>query len=81
MKSTGIVRKFDQLGRIVTPIELRRTLEIEPGDAVEIYTESDCIVLRKYHPACYFCNSEVDVSEFEGKNICAACLKSLIELA
>ena len=55
MKSTGIVRKVDELGRVVLPIELRRTLDIAEKDALEIYVDSDRIVLRKYEPACIFC--------------------------
>ena len=77
MKSTGIVRKVDELGRVVLPIELRNTLNIAPRDAVEIYTEGDSIVLRKYEPACTFCGSSNEITDFRGKNICAACLEEL----
>lgn len=69
MKSTGIVRKVDELGRIVLPIELRRTLEI--------YVEGSAIVLRKYRPSCIFCDSTRDVFQFKGKNLCPRCLKEL----
>ena len=55
MKSTGIVRKVDELGRIVLPIELRRTLDIAEKDALEIFVEGDNIILHKYHPSCVFC--------------------------
>ena len=51
MKATGIVRKVDELGRIVLPIELRRTLDIEIKDPVEIFVDEDFIILRKYEPA------------------------------
>ena len=54
MKSTGIVRKVDELGRIVLPIELRRTLEIAERDSLEIYVEGSTIILKKYEPACIF---------------------------
>ena len=57
MKSTGIVRKVDELGRIVLPIELRRTLDISEKDTLEIYVEGSAIVLRKYRPSCIFCDS------------------------
>lgn len=77
MKSTGIVRKVDELGRVVLPIELRNTLTIAPRDAVEIYTEGDSIVLRKYEPACTFCGSSESITEFHGKNICANCMDEL----
>ena len=57
MKSTGIVRKVDELGRIVLPIELRRTLNIDIKDSIEIYVENDSIVLKKFEPTCIFCGS------------------------
>lgn len=77
MKSTGIVRKVDELGRIVLPIELRRTLDIGERDALEIYVEGSAIVLKKYRPSCVFCDSVKDVSVFKGKNICHKCMKEL----
>ena len=77
MKSTGIVRKVDELGRIVLPIELRRTLDIAERDALEIYVEGSAIVLKKYRPSCIFCDSAKDVSVFRGKNICHKCMKEL----
>lgn len=81
MKSTGIVRKVDELGRVVIPIELRRTLDIEEKDALEIYVDSDRIVLRKYEPACVFCGSADEIVNFKGKNICQECLNSMSEKA
>ena len=57
MKSTGIIRKVDELGRIVLPIELRRTLDIAERDELEIYMENDRIILQKFEPACVFCGS------------------------
>jgi len=77
MKSTGIVRRVDELGRIVLPVELRRTLGIAEKDAVEIYVDGDAIVLRKYDPSCVFCGSSRNVSAFKGKNVCAECIKQL----
>lgn len=77
MKSTGIVRKVDELGRIVLPIELRRTLDINERDALEIYVDGNNIVLKKYEPSCIFCNDATDVIVFKGRNICANCLKEL----
>ena len=62
MKSTGIVRKVDELGRIVLPIELRRTLDIAEKDSLEIYVDGASIVLKKYQPACIFCDDAKDVS-------------------
>ena len=77
MKSTGIVRKVDELGRIVLPIELRRTLDFGEKDAVEIYVDGSSIVLKKYRPTCIFCDSIRDVGVFKGKNICPKCLREL----
>ncbi|MCD8125931.1 MAG: AbrB/MazE/SpoVT family DNA-binding domain-containing protein [Clostridiales bacterium] len=80
MKSTGIVRKVDELGRIVLPIELRRTLDIAERDALEIYVDGASIVLRKHLPSCLFCDSSENVVTFEGKTICRACLEKLKNL-
>ncbi len=77
MKSTGIVRKLDELGRIVLPIELRRTMDLSIHDTVEIFSEDDRIILKKYHPACIFCNDARDVTAFNGKLVCAKCLQEL----
>lgn len=77
MKSTGIVRRVDELGRVVLPIELRRTLEIEERDQLEIMLEDDRIVLRKYQPTCIFCGAEADLLEYRGKRICGKCLKEI----
>ena len=79
MKSTGIVRRVDELGRIVLPIELRRTLGSDVKDALEIFVDGNQIVLNKYEPACIFCNSANDIVNFKGKNICRQCLKELTE--
>ena len=80
MKSTGIIRKVDELGRIVLPIELRRTLDISERDNLEIYTDGQTIILKKYQPSCIFCNTDRDVLPFNGKNVCAGCLKAMSEL-
>ena len=69
MKSTGVVRKVDELGRIVLPVELRRTHGIEEKDALEIYVDGGNIVLKKYEPACIFCNDARNVQNYKGKNI------------
>ncbi len=79
MKTTGIVRRVDELGRVVLPIELRRTLEIEERDQLEIMLEDDRIVLRKYQPTCIFCGAEADLLEYRGKRICGKCLKEINE--
>lgn len=77
MKSTGITRKIDELGRIVLPIELRRGLEIGEKDALEIYVEEDRIILRKYKPSCVFCGNEDNIIDYKGKYICADCIAQL----
>lgn len=79
MKTTGIVRRVDELGRVVLPIELRRTLEIEERDLLEIMLEDDRIVLRKFQPTCIFCGAEEDLLEYRGKRICGKCLKEINE--
>ena len=80
MKSTGIVRKVDELGRIVLPIEMRRTLDIAEKDALEIYVEGSSVILKKYKPSCVFCDETKDIVVFKGKNVCPACLKELKNL-
>ena len=80
MKATGIVRKVDELGRIVLPIELRRTLNIEIKDPVEIFVEGDFILLKKYEPACVFCGNAKDVETFNGKSVCKKCLEEIKKL-
>jgi len=77
MKSTGIVRKLDNLGRIVIPIELRHVLNIDVKDSIEIFTEDDQIILRKYAPGCIFCGETQGTTLFRGKRICAKCCKQL----
>ena len=80
MKSTGIVRKVDELGRIVIPIELRRTLNVAEKDALEIYVDGEQIILKKYEPACIFCDDARDITVYKGKNICKNCLNDLSNL-
>ena len=77
MKSTGIVRKVDELGRIVLHIELRRTMNIDVKDALEIYVDGDQIVLKKYEPSCIFCGNAKDIIHYKGKNVCSACAHEL----
>ena len=79
MKATGIVRKIDELGRVVLPIELRRTMNLEVRDPVEIFLDGDSIVLRKYETACLFCGGTHNLTTFRGKQICGECLRQLQE--
>ena len=75
MKATGVVRKIDQFGRIVLPIELRRTLDLEIGDALEIFIDDQTVILRKYEPACIFCGDAKNASLYKGRMVCPDCLK------
>ena len=77
MKSTGIVRKIDDLGRIVLPIEQRRILEIGDRDSLEIFIEDNMLILKKYQPACIFCGNAKDVMTFKGRNICRNCIHEI----
>ena len=77
LKSTGIVRKVDDLGRVVLPIELRRTLDISEKDSLEIFVDGDSVVLKKYEPACIFCGNAREVQTYKGRNICPDCLEEL----
>ncbi|MBP2028063.1 transcriptional pleiotropic regulator of transition state genes [Acetoanaerobium pronyense] len=80
MKSTGVVRKVDELGRIVIPIEIRRIQNISVKDPLEIFVEGDSIVLKKYETSCVFCSSQDEIKEFENKNVCGVCLQKLNKL-
>lgn len=77
LKSTGIVRKVDELGRVVIPIELRRTLTIGEKDALEIFTEGEHIILKKYQPVCILCGEGKTTVSFMGKLICRSCVDDI----
>jgi len=77
MKSTGIVRKLDPLGRIVIPIEIRKTLDLD-NKPLEIFVENDMIILRKYEPSCIFCHNASDIVLYKGKNICQKCFNDIV---
>ena len=79
MKSTGIIRRLDELGRIVIPKEMRDKLDISVGTPLEIHVEGDTIVIRKDIDTCVFCGDSTDITEFKGKNICAACHRELLQ--
>lgn len=80
MKAIGIVRRVDDLGRIVIPKELRRSLCIEEGDPLEIYVDSDQVILKKYEPTCLFCGEGNGIRNFSGKNICPSCIKRISKI-
>ncbi len=77
MKSTGIVRRVDELGRVVIPIELRNKFGIEEKDPIEIYVDGSSIILKKYEPNCIFCGNAKRLSEYKGKLVCDKCLAKL----
>ena len=74
MKPIGVVRRIDELGRFVIPMEIRKTFGINTRDSIEIYVDNDKIILKKYEPACIFCGSADDVLPVKGKLICKKCL-------
>ena len=77
MKSTGIIRNIDELGRLVVPKELRNKLGIAKNDPVEIYVEGEKIIIMKYLPVCHFCGSTDNISSFKTKKICASCIREI----
>lgn len=77
MKATGVVRKVDELGRVVIPIELRRNLGIAEKDGLEIFVDDEKIILKRYAPACIFCDSAEEIHNYRGRNICSKCLGNL----
>ena len=80
MKSTGIVRKVDELGRIVLPIELRRTLDIEEKNGLEIFVEGDRIILKKHQSGCAICGQADNLITLAGTKICPDCIKTAASL-
>lgn len=77
VKSAGIVRRVDEIGRLVLPVGLRQTLDIKDNDSLEILTDKDHIILRKFKPACLFCGTSEEIRQFKGKNVCSKCLQSM----
>ena len=80
MKATGIVRPMDALGRVVIPIELRRNLNINTDDSLEVFVDGQYIMLKKYEPACIFCGSNDDIKQIHGRNICSNCIADMKKL-
>jgi len=73
MKSTGVTRSIDKLGRLVLPKELRDTMNLPEGTAMAFFTDADAIIIKKYQPGCEFCNSMSNLIEFGGKHVCGHC--------
>ena len=81
MKATGIVRPIDNLGRVVLPKSLRKAYNLDVKDPVEIFTDENSIIIRKYEPSCIFCQETMDISIFKDKRVCKKCLNSLKEVS
>lgn len=81
MRFTGIIRRVDELGRLVIPIELRKTLGIDEKDCLEIYVDEEKIMLKKYQPACIFCRNVDDVIHYKEKIICKSCADLITKIA
>lgn len=77
MKATGIVRKIDDLGRIVIPMELRKTLNISEKDSLAIFVDGERVILKKHEPVCVFCGEASNVIDFKGKKVCKQCFDEL----
>ena len=77
MKSTGIVRRIDELGRVVLPVDMRRVLGLEIRDPVAVFVNEDAIIIRKHQPSCIFCGSEKGIELFRNKPLCSECRRQL----
>lgn len=80
MKSTGIVRRVDELGRVVIPIELRNKFEIYEKDPIEIFVDGSAIILKKYEPHCIFCGATKKLITYNDKLICPKCVAKINKL-
>ena len=80
MKSTGVIRRVDELGRVVIPIEIRTQFGISEKDPMEIYVDGSSIILKKYEPNCIFCGNSRKLIKFEGKPICKKCAENILKI-
>ncbi len=80
MKATGIIRRVDELGRVVIPIEIRNQFNIVEKDPIEIFVDNSSIILKKFEPNCIFCGNTENLVEFKGRLVCDKCSKSINEL-
>ena len=80
MKSTGIIRKVDELGRVVIPIEIRNKFDIAEKDPIEIYVDGSSIVLKKYEPNCVFCGNTKNLITYKDRLVCSKCAQKLASL-
>ena len=81
MKATGIVRKVDELGRIVLPSELRKTMHVTTGDSFELFTKDNTVVLKKYEPGCVLTGVMDELVDYKGRKVSVQAIKELAELA
>ena len=81
MKSTGIIRRVDELGRVVIPIELRNKFGITEKDPMEIYVDGSSIILKKYEPNCIFCGNTKNLMTYKDKLVCSKCLAKLSDIS
>ena len=81
MKATGIVRKVDELGRIVLPSELRKTMHVSVGDSFELFTNDNTVVLKKYEPGCILTGEMEELVEYQGRKVSKMAIKELAEMA
>ena len=77
MKETGVVRRLDELGRVVIPVAIRRALRIQPKTLVDVYIEDGHISIYKQSPSCIFCSSEEDLRQVSGKPVCKSCITKI----
>lgn len=81
MKATGVVRRVDELGRVVLPVEIRKVMNINDRDSLEVYVDDDKIILKKYEPACTFTGIADDLIDYKGRKISKAAIKEMAKLA
>ena len=80
MKATGIVRRVDELGRVVIPIEIRNKFDIFERDQIEIFVEGSSIILKKFEPNCIFCGNTENLLKYKDKMVCEKCSKEIFQL-
>ena len=80
MKATGIVRRVDELGRVVIPIEIRNKFDIFERDQIEIFVDGSSIILKKFEPNCIFCGNTENLLKYKDKMVCEKCSKEIFQL-
>lgn len=80
MNNTGMIRRVDELGRLVIPIEIRNRFDIKEKDPMEIYVDEDSIIIKKYETNCLFCGETENLIEFHKKLVCKKCINQLLKI-